>query len=70
VRATRKGRGGKTVTEVQGVTDARDQVAKKLKKTLGVGARVEEELIVVQGDQRDRLVKWLEAQGVRKVVRG
>lgn len=70
VRATRKGRGGKTVTEVQGIRGDLEAMAKKFKKTLGVGARVEEELIVVQGDQCDRMVKWLEKNGAKKVVRG
>ena len=70
VRATRKGRGGKTVTEVQGVVAEREKVAKKLKKTLGVGARVEGELIVVQGDQCERVAAWLTKNGVKKVVRG
>jgi translation initiation factor 1 len=70
VRATRKGRGGKTVTEVQGVVHDRESIAKKLKKTLGVGARVEDELIVVQGDQCERIASWLGKQGVKKVVRG
>ena len=69
VRVTRKGRGGKTVTVIQGVLRDHASTAKTLKKTLGTGARVEGEEIVVQGDQRDRVADWLEAQGVKKVVR-
>lgn len=68
VRRSKKGRGGKTVTEVQGITAGAEAVAKGWKKMLGVGARVEDDLVVVQGDQRDRIAKWLEGQGVKKVV--
>ncbi|MCA9570843.1 MAG: translation initiation factor [Myxococcales bacterium] len=70
VRVSRKGRGGKTVTEIQGVLLERDETAKALKKALGVGAREEDELVVVQGDQRERVAAWLEQQGAKKVVRG
>lgn len=70
VRATRKGRGGKTVTTVQGLTGDLKAEAKALKKTLGTGARVEDDLVVVQGDQCDRVVAWLEREGAKKVVRG
>jgi translation initiation factor 1 len=71
LRMTRKGRGGRTVTVLQGVTGGREQLAALLKKQLGVGARVEEEELVLQGDQVERVARWLEGQeGVRKVVRG
>ena len=70
VRKSRKGRGGKTVTEVQGVLSDRAGQAKALKKSLGVGAHVDGELLIVQGDQVDRVCRWLETQGVKKVVRG
>lgn len=68
VRRTKAGRGGKTVTLVQGVTGGLKQVAKALRKQLGTGARVEGDDVVVQGDQRDRIGAWLEAQGVKQVV--
>lgn len=70
VRRTRKGRGGKTVTLVQGAGGDLDVLAKQLRKGLGTGARVEDGEIVVQGDVVDRVVEKLEALGAGRVVRG
>jgi translation initiation factor 1 len=67
---TRKGQGGKTVTVLSGTglgSNDLEVAARDLKRTLGVGARVEDDAIVVQGDQRERLRPWLSAQGVREV---
>jgi translation initiation factor 1 (eIF-1/SUI1) len=63
-------KGGRAVTSVAGITSGRDQVADALKKALGIGARVDGELVVLQGDQVDRACAWLEKQGVKKIVRG
>jgi translation initiation factor 1 len=43
---------------------------KALKGALGCGGVGEEESLVLQGDQRDRLPALLEARGVRRVVVG
>lgn len=69
VRYTKKGRGGKAVTLVQGVTSGADGLLAKLKKELGVGARRDDDELVVQGNQVERVARWLESQGVKKVVR-
>jgi translation initiation factor 1 len=70
LRRTRKGRGGRTVTLIQGIEAGHDVLLGRVKKHLGVGARREEDELVVQGDQVDRLAAWLEGlDGVRKVVR-
>jgi translation initiation factor 1 (eIF-1/SUI1) len=66
---SRKGHGGKTVTEVSGVTSGHDALVAAIKSAMGVGARCEDAVIVVQGDQVARLAPWLEARGAR-VVRG
>ena len=71
LRMERKGRGGKTVTLIEKLRadDAgRAALAKRVAKALGTGCRVEGEVLVVQGDVRERLGTWLRAQGVRKVV--
>jgi translation initiation factor 1 len=73
VRMERKGRGGKeaTVVEKLGLPPARlAQWADALKRSLGTGGGVEDDAIVVQGDQRERVARWLEQRGVRKVVLG
>ena len=43
---------------------------KALKGSLGCGGVVEEEALVLQGDQRERLPALLAARGVRKVTVG
>ena len=71
VRRERKGRGGKTVTVVDGKALAAQDLqalAKRLRKALGAGARVEDSRLVVQGDQRDAAKRWLEKQGATVVL--
>lgn len=72
VRRTRKGRGGRTVTLIEGIeplpTPEREALAAAARKALGAGARVEGESVAVQGDLRDRLADWLRERGARRVV--
>jgi translation initiation factor 1 len=73
VRQERAGHGGKTVTVVEGPGLAgRDltDLAREISRGLGVGARVEDGQVVVQGDQRERLAAWLESRGFGGVARG
>jgi translation initiation factor 1 len=73
VRLERSGRGGKEVTVVEHLaiaTTARDEWLKALKAALGCGGTVEEERLVLQGDQRKRLPALLQARGVKKVTLG
>ena len=69
VRRQKKGRGGKTATRISGVLEDRDAMAAELKKSLGCGAVVEGEDIVLLGSLVDRAADWLEAQGAKRVVR-
>jgi translation initiation factor 1 len=71
VRMQRSGRGGKEVTVVEHLElPVRDREAwtKELKAALGCGGNVEDDAIVLQGDQRKRLPPLLAARGVRKIV--
>ncbi|MFU8805298.1 MAG: translation initiation factor [Bradymonadaceae bacterium] len=72
LRRERKGRGGKTVTLVEGLEGlderGRDELAKRLRKALGCGTSVEGTKIVVQGDQSERLEGLLRDEGVKKIV--
>lgn len=73
VRKEKKGRGGKTVTRVDGLTgdpSALAAVARALAKALGSGATLEEGSILVQGAQSPRVAEWLRARGARQVVIG
>ena len=72
LRKERKGRGGRTVTLIEGVTDfpesLLEELASQLKKALGTGATLEEGTVVLQGDQRDRANRWLAERGVEEIV--
>ncbi len=72
VRRERKGRGGRTVTRVQGLgwgDDALTDLARTMARALGCGAGIEDGDVVLQGDLGDRAAGWLADQGVRQVVR-
>jgi len=73
VRLERKGRGGKEATVIEKLALPPAALAgwgDQLKRSLGCGGAVEGDAIVLQGDQRERVRGWLEAQGVRKVTLG
>jgi translation initiation factor 1 len=73
VRLERKGRGGKEATIVEKLALAPETLrawTDDLKRSLGCGGAVEGDAIALQGDQRERARRWLEAKGVRKVTAG
>lgn len=73
VRIERKGRGGKEATVIEKLALPPKELsawADALKRSLGCGGAVEGDAIAVQGDQRERVRKWLEAKGVAKVIAG
>ena len=73
VRLERKGRGGKEATVIEKLSLPPKELAAwadTLKRSLGCGGAVEDDAIVVQGDQRERVRRWLEAKGVAKVIAG
>jgi translation initiation factor 1 len=73
VRMERSGRGGKEVTVIEHMAlspKEREDWLKALKAGLGCGGVVEGENLMLQGDQRNRLPRLLEARGVKKVTIG
>jgi translation initiation factor 1 len=63
-----KGRGGKTVTVVSGISlpdKDLDALGKQLKASCGSGGTVKDGIIEVQGDHVDRVVALLVAQGYK-----
>ncbi len=73
LRRERKGRKGKTVTVVEGVvlsSPALKETARRMRRELGCGSHVEDDKVVLQGDQRERASLWLKRQGFRNVVDG
>ena len=66
----RKGRGGKTVTLIKGLSLASPQLqdlCKMLKGKCGVGGKVEGKEIMIQGDQRNKVIKTMLERGYRDV---
>ena len=62
------GRGGKTVTVVTGLSldePALAALSRRLKTACGTGGTVRDGTLEFQGDQRDKLVALLEAEGFR-----
>lgn len=71
VRYERKGHGGKEMTRVEHLGLSADELLRWLKdakQKLGCGGVVEGDDLLLQGDQRERLAKWLEKRGVAKVA--
>lgn len=68
-----KGRGGKGVTLIKGLAldeAGLTQLAKKLKAACGVGGAVKNGVIEIQGDQRERLLALLLAEGHKAKLAG
>ncbi len=71
VSRTKAGRGGKTVTLVQGIPAADvDAVGARLKKLCGSGGTVRDGVVEIQGDHRERIVAHLSAQYTTKLAGG
>jgi translation initiation factor 1 len=61
-----KQRAGKSVTLVTGFIGAAadmEELGKKLKTFCGTGGSVKEGEIIVQGDNRDKVLQWLQKNG-------
>jgi translation initiation factor 1 len=68
VRLERKGRGGKSVSVIEGVLSPRagkEALLKYLKNKIGTGGTFQGDLLEIQGDQRDRLVELLVELGYK-----
>jgi translation initiation factor 1 len=58
----RKHRGGKTATIIkgfEGTSEDMNSLARSLKQYCGVGGNAKDHEIIIQGDQRDKVLKWL-----------
>jgi translation initiation factor 1 len=72
VSIDRKQRKGKAVTLISGFSGSEDRLealGKSLKTRCGVGGSVKDGEILVQGNQRDKVVKLLKELGYGKVVK-
>ena len=68
VGRTSKGRGGKTVTQISGLQLGPSEfgdLARDLKRRCGSGGSIRGDVIEIQGDQCDALIRELEARGFK-----
>lgn len=66
VRKEKKGRGGKTVTVVEGYQGnpmVLEKLCKMVKQQCGVGGSVQNKTFIIQGDKADQVVKILIKEG-------
>lgn len=73
VQASRKGRGGKTVTVITGFQEKPETLAtllKQLKTQCGAGGTVKENEIEIQGDHKQKLVEILTKLGYKAKISG
>ncbi len=74
VRRETGGRGGKTVTVVDGFIGIglpeKEQLCKKIRGACGCGGTVKEGRIEIQGDQRETIARILSEAGFRAVMAG
>ena len=64
----KKGRNGKPVTLIEGFEGSDEdlkQISKKIKTTLGIGGSEKDGIIVIQGDNRDKIMKILQEMGYK-----
>lgn len=70
VRLDTKHRAGKAVTLVEGFSGTDEDLqdlGKKLKTFCGTGGSAKDGEIIIQGDQREKVMQWLTKNGFRQV---
>ncbi|MBS1730326.1 MAG: translation initiation factor [Bacteroidetes bacterium] len=73
IKLETKHRAGKTVTAVHGFIGNPTNFSaleKKLKNHCGTGGSAKEGIILIQGDQREKIFQWLKSNGYNKTKIG
>lgn len=72
VRLDTRNRGGKAVTLVEGFIGSKkdlQELGKKLKTLCGTGGSAKDGEIIIQGDQREKIIQWLLKSGYKNSKR-
>jgi len=72
IRLETKHRGGKTASLIEGFIGKEEdleELGKKLKNFCGTGGSAKDGEIIIQGDQRDKVLQWLLKNGYEKTKR-
>ena len=73
VKLDAKHRGGKIVTLVEGFAGTEadlEHLGKQLKSYCGTGGSVKNNGIIIQGDNREKILMWLNKMGYKKAKKG
>jgi len=69
IRLDTKHRAGKAVTLIEGFVGTEndlEQLGKAIKNYCGTGGSVKDFEIIIQGDQRDKILQWLQKNGYKQ----